>query len=172
MATTNIKQLTNRTVPQLTDFLYTVAGDTDYNVTLDAIKELFGIEDTELWQNKTLTANNTTYLNVGSATDYASFKIEYVIKREDDSGTTKYRSGMLSVGTGGTGDDIFDDSDRALVSDVFDFYVDDAVGVLADEGVISSGTFQIKFTTDNSYTADAVLNYKIVHKKPITVVDR
>jgi len=156
----NIKQYDSRLSPALTDFLYLVAGETDYNVTLDAIKNLFNIEDIEDWQTETFTSGSTDYTNLEDGTIYASLQIEYVIKRTGRG----YRTGLLTL--------LVDDSNVNGVS-VSDFW--DATRTDGDDlgcvfsGFLSGGTIQLKSVVDASDANSVIFNYKIISKRPITV---
>jgi hypothetical protein len=160
MAGKNIKQLTNRTSPALTDFLYLVAGDTDYNVTLSAIKDLFNIGDIEEWQTSTIANGTTEYINIEDGTIYGAVEIDYIIKR----GSRGYRSGKITL--------LVDDSGTNGMT-VSDYYIsrndEDDLGLNLDEGYLSSGTIQLKAIADTSDSNDTIFNYQIVSKRPITV---
>lgn len=156
----NIKQLTNRPTPALTDFLYTVAGDIDYNVTLEAIKELFNIGDIEEWETETLSSGNN-YINLGDSTIYGAIQIEYLAKR----GSRGYATGLITL--------LVDDSNTNGVS-VSDFkdairYDGDNIGVDLNTGELSAGQIQLKAIVDSSDANDVTFNYRIITKREISV---
>lgn len=160
MAGQNIKQLSTRTSPALTDYLYTVAGTTDYNVTLSAIKTLFGIGDVEAWQTESITNGTTSYINTIDGTTYGAIEIDYIIKRASRG----YRTGKLTI--------MVDDShtNGAIASDYYISRDDgDDLGLNLDEALLSAGTIQIKAVADSSDANPVVFNYKIISKRPITV---
>lgn len=160
MAGQNIKQFSNRSTPALTDILYTVASDVDYNVTLQAIKNLFNIGDVEEWQTSTIGSGLTSYINIGDGTIYGAIEIDYILKR----GSRGYRTGKLTL--------VVDDSNSngvtALDSYVLRFDGDD-LGLNLDDGKLSSGIIQIKAVADSSDANDCIFNYQIISKRPITV---
>ena len=156
----NIKQLTSRTTPALSDFLYLVAGSDDYNVTLESIKELFQIEDIEAWQGETLSSG-TSYINIEDSTIYGAVQIEYLAKRTGRG----YVTGLITL--------LVDDSNTNGVS-VSDFkdairYDGDNLGLTLDEGFMSSGTIQLKAIVDSSDANDVEFNFRIISKRKITV---
>lgn len=156
----NIKQLTNRSTPALTDFLYTVAGDVDYNVTLEDIKDLFNVGDIEEWETETFTSGNN-YVNLGSSLTYAAIQIEYVAKR----GSRGYATGLITL--------LVDDSNTNGIS-VSDFkdavrYDGDNMGLDLNSGQISAGQIQLKGIVDSSDANDVTFNYRIISKREITV---
>lgn len=161
MAGKNIKQLTTRTAPELTDFLYLVAGSTDYNVTLQAIKELFNIGDVEEWQTQSLTNGTTNYINIEDGTVYGGIEIDYLAKRSGRG----YRTGKITI--------LVDSSNSNGVT-VSDYYISrndgDDLGINLDTGFLSAGTIQLKAIIDSSDSNPVVLNYQIVSKRPITVL--
>lgn len=160
MAGQNIKQLTTRTSPALTDFLYTVAGTTDYNVTLDSIKTLFGVGDVEEWQTEEITNGTTEYINLIDGTVYGAIEIDYIIKR----GSRGYRTGKLTIMV---------DSSHTNGAIAQDFYLGrddgDYLGLNLDEALLSAGTIQIKAVADSSDSNPVTFNYQIISKRPITV---
>lgn len=161
MAGTNIKQFATKTSPVLTDFLYLVSGSTDYNVTLNAIKTLFNIEDIDVWESSSLANGTTTYINIEDSTVYGAIQIEYLAKRTGRG----YITGLLTL--------LVDDSHPNDVS-VSDFkdatrYDNDDLGLTVDDGFISSGTIQLKCVVDASDANPVVFNYRIISKRVITV---
>lgn len=157
MAGINIKQLNTRTSPALTDYFYTVDGSTDYNVTLQKIKDLFGIEE-NTWKTATLTSNSTTYVNteIGS-TNYAVVKLEVLFKR----GSRSYRTAQITA--------MYDGSQ--VVVSVFDEVNNndnDYLGITISGG-LTGGQIQLQFDIDGSDLNDVVMNYKIIVNKPISV---
>lgn len=152
---TNIKQLTTRSNPALTDFLYLVAGDEDYNVRLSAIRAFFGIDDIEDWQTKALNHSSDNYINTVDSTEFGVVKIEYLAKR----GSRTYHSGIVTA--------IYNTS-GVLVSDFWENSDPDGLG-LTISGQLSGGLIQIILTVDSSDTNDITFNYRITSKKPITV---
>jgi len=150
----NIKQKTTRTSPTLDDFLYLVAGTKDYNVRLQAIKDLFGVE-TEKWHETTLSHSTTSYLDTVDSTVYAVVKIEYLAKR----GSRPFHSGVITA--------IYNRND-VLSSDNWENIDPDGLG-LSISAKISSGFIQLELSVDGSDANDITFNYKIVAKKPITV---
>lgn len=160
MAGKNIKQLTTRTNPALTDFLYTVAGSTDYNVTLDKIKTLFNIGDIEEWQTDTFLTNSTNYTNIEDSTVYGAIQIEYLIKRSGRG----YRTGLITL--------LVDDGyvDGVSISDFWDAVRSDGDNLgCTFTGKLSSGTIQLKSVIDASDANSVTLNYKVISKRVITV---
>lgn len=160
MAGKNIKQLPNRTTPTLNDILYMVANDTDYNVTLDDIKTLFGINDVEQWQTETFISGSTDYTNLVDSTIYGAVRLEYLAKRSGRG----YRTGIITI--------LVDDSaaSGASISDYFDatrFDGDDLGLTLTTQ--ISGGVIQLKSVVDSSDANNVIFNYKQVSKRLITV---
>lgn len=157
----NIKQYPTRTSPELTDFIYLVAGITDYNVPLDNIKTLFGIGDIDEWSAETIGFGDTEYINLVDSTIYGAVQIEYLAKR----GSRGYTTGLITL--------LVDDSNAngVSVSNFIDAYRtdDDDMGVTLDEGLLSSGTIQLKVIADSSDSSDTIFNYRIISKRVITV---
>jgi hypothetical protein len=157
----NIKQLDPLLTPTLNTLLYAVEGDTDHNLTLSKIKELFNIEDVEPWVAVPLAANSNGFINLADGTVYGAIKLEYIAKR----GSRGYRTGSVVI--------LVDDSssDGATAADKRESYrVDnDDLGFTLDSGKLSSGTIQLKWITDNSDANATTLNYRILSKRPITV---
>lgn len=154
MAGRNIKQLSNRTNPTLTDFLYLVAGDNDFNVTLDQLKTLF-FQSESGWATIEAAANATTYQVLESTADFVSLTVEYLMKR----GSRTYHSGALYILWNGT---------TLLYSDVWGNLDPDDLGVTLTPQ-ISSGYFQLEITCDSSDVEPTTFNYSVVTKKPLTV---
>lgn len=156
----NIKQLPSRSSLALTDILYIVANDTDYNTRLSDIKTLFGIEEVEQWQTETFTSGSVDYTNFVDSIEYGAIEIKYLLKRSGRG----YRTGKITI--------LVDDSNSsgASISDMWDAtrYDGDDLGCEFDS-LISGGTIQLKATVDSSDANDVVFNYKITSKRPITV---
>jgi hypothetical protein len=96
---------------------------------------------------------------LGDSTIYAQIEIEFVLKR----GTRCYRAGRIAL--------LYDQTDTAVRVGYSEIVTDpdfDDLGVTFI-GSISSGTMQLGITVDGSEANSAILNYKIVSKKPITV---
>jgi hypothetical protein len=160
MAGKNIKQLTNVVAPALTDILYEVQSDTDYNITLQQIKTLFGVGDVEQWQTESIANGTTKYINIASGTTYGAVEIHYLVKRSGRG----YRTGVIAL--------LVDDSHTNGVSASDNYlgrYDDDDLGLNLDDGKLSSGTIQLKAVADASDANPCVFNYQIVSKRPITV---
>lgn len=157
MAGKNIKQLINRTIPSLNDFLYLVAGTNDYNITLGQVKSLFGIDDIDQWVSATLADNDTSYIDLVDSTEYGAVRLEYLMKR----GSRNYRAGIIDCVLKGSSVIISD------VLDVIDSGADD-LGV-SFTAQLSSGLIQLLAQVDNSDANEAVFNYRIISKKPITI---
>jgi hypothetical protein len=160
MAGKNIKQLTNVTTPVLEAILYMVQNDTDFNITLQQIKDSFGIGDVEQWQTQSIANGTTVFINLGSGTTYGAIEIKYLIKRSGRG----YRTGIITL--------LVDDShaNGLIVTDNYLSRDDgDDLGLNMDEGFDSSGTIQLKAIADSSDANPVVFNYKIVSKRPITV---
>lgn len=160
MAGKNIKQLTNVVTPALTDILYEVQNDLDRNITLQQIKDLFGVGDVEQWQTQSIASGATTYINIEDGTVYGAVELHYLIKRTGRG----YRTGTILLQV--------DDSTTSGVI-VSDNYLgrndNDDLGLNLDDGVLSSGTIQLKAVADSSDANPVVFNYQIVSKRPITV---
>lgn len=154
MAGRNIKQLTNRTNPALTDFLYLVAGDLDFNVTLDQLKSLFFTSETG-WATKECAANATTFQVLDSVSDFVSLTVEYIMIR----GSRAYHAGTLYILYNGS---------TVLYNDVWDNIDSDDLGVTMTPS-ISSGFFQIAIACDSSDVNATTFNYRVTSKKPLTV---
>jgi len=160
MAGKTIKQLTNVSSPALTDILYEVQNDTDYNITLDQIKTLFNIEEVEEWQSRSIANGTTEYINIEDSTIYGSVELVYLAKRSGRG----YRTGRVTM--------LVDDSiaSGVIVSDGYLGRDDgDDLGLTLDFGRLSSGTIQLDATADASDANPVVLNYQIISKRPITV---
>jgi len=160
MAGENIKQLQNVVTPALTDLLYMVQNDTDFNITLDQIKELFGVGDVEEWQTQSIANGTTEYINIENSTIYGGVELTYIIKRSGRG----YRTGRITL--------LVDDSTTSgvIVSDGYLGRDDgDDLGCTLDFGRLSSGTIQLDATADASDANPVVFNYQIVSKRPITV---
>jgi hypothetical protein len=156
----NIKQYDNVTTPALTDILYEVQSDIDKNITLQQIKDLFGISDIEDWAIKTQAAG-TGYIDLIDSTIYGAVRIEYFARR----GSRTYRTGgvTLMVDAGAT--------DGVTVADRWDANGsdNDDLGLNIDDGFLSSGVVQLKMVVDSSDGDPIIFNYKILSKRPITI---
>jgi hypothetical protein len=153
-----IKQLTTRTSALLTDYLYTVAGDQDYNVQWSTIKTLLGLDDLEDWQTDTLSYNSTSYIDtLVDSTVHAVAKVEYLAKR----GSRTYRSGQITI---------MYDSSQVVSNDYWDVTSSDNDDLgMTITARLNGSNLQMKFVVDGSDTTDIVFNWKIISKKPITV---
>ena len=154
----NIQQLGNRTTPELTDFMYLAAAGNDYNVRLSQLKALFGIGDVEQWTSSQFNSDGVSYLNLISSFDYGAVTIEYLAKR----GTRHYRAGQISVVLKG---------ETAIMSERYDVVDENSEDLgLTITCQISSDLFQLICSVDNSDANAITFNYKIISKKPKTVV--
>jgi hypothetical protein len=157
----NIKQLPQRATPELSDFMYIVAGDSDYNVSLEKLAALFGIEEVEGWQTVTAESGGMAFIDTEEYTTYAIVKLEYLMRRGSGGGRG-YRSGTLTmIYTSLVGGGI-------RIVDVYDYPLEDDLGVQLT-GTASSGIMRLQITADSSDSNDTIFNYKIIRRKPITI---
>jgi hypothetical protein len=157
MAGKTIKQLTSRTNPALTDFLYLVAGENDYNVTLQKLADLFGVESTVGWAKQIIASTETEYLQLADATEKGSVVLEYFVRRDG----RKYHAGLITVHNDGT-NVLLDDYWPTLDTD------DNGISFTAQ---LSSGYLQLNISADGSDVNDIYFNYRITVRKPLTVVN-
>jgi hypothetical protein len=156
MAGKTIKQLTSRVNPALTDYLYLVAGENDYNVTLQKLADLLGVEGTEGWRTITIDAGTTHYLPVEDATKIGAVVIEYFIRRDGRS----YHAGVVTIRNDGTNVDY---------EDYWPTIDSDDNGITFD-AQLASGFLQLNISADSSDPNSVAFNYRITVRKPLVVL--
>jgi hypothetical protein len=156
MAGKTIKQLTSRVNPALTDYLYLVAGENDYNVTLQKLADLLGVEGTEGWRTITIDAGTTHYLPVEDATKIGAVVIEYFIRRDG----RPYHAGIITIRNDGTNVD-YEDYWPTIDSD------DNGITFASQ---LVSGFLQLNISADDSDANSSTFNYRITVRKPLVVL--
>ena len=157
----NIKQLNNVSAAALTDILYEVQSDTDYNITLQQIKTLFNIDDAEAWQTKTIVKGTTEYIEFGDSTVYGAVEIEYLCKRTSRG----QRTGTVTLLVDDSADNGLTVSDFRTVSRKDE----NDQGLTIDVGRLSGGLMQLDCVADDSDANPVVFNYKIKSKRKLTI---
>ena len=157
----NLKQLDNRTTPTLSDLIYVVGNNTDWNLSLQQLKTLFDIGEIEAWKTVTLQPNTDSFINLVDSTLYGAVQLKYIAKR----GTRTLRTGKVTLMVDTGGQNGISAADKIEIDPADGDYQ----GLELDYGYLSSGQIQLKATTDNSDANTTTFNYKIISKRPLIV---
>lgn len=157
----NVKQQTLRTGPTLSDLMYLIANDKDYRVSLQSIKDLFNIEESEIWKTKEVASGITGFITLEDSTIYGAIEIEYLAKRTGRG----YTTGLITL--------LVDSSITSGVS-VSNFQTvsrndGDDLGLTMDYGRLSGGLIQLDISVNASDANPVILNYRVKSKRLITI---